>query len=137
MRFRFLFIFSFLAIMVISCSKDSIFLPDTVLTDLEITQTNTPTAVPRLQSIVSTVHMRAPNLCYRFSHFQVAQINPVLYQINAKATIPNPDKNNAVCLPTVYQKDTTLSIPTTVAGKYVLRFFNGTQLFRVDTVVVN
>ena len=137
MRFKNFFAISLLVITAISCSKESVFLPDTVLTDLEITQTNTPTAVPRLQSIVSTVHMRAPNLCYRFSHFQVAQINPVLYQINAKATIPNPDKNNAVCLPTVYQKDTTLSIPTTVAGKYVLRFFNGTQLFRVDTVVVN
>jgi hypothetical protein len=120
-----------------SCGKPSIVPPDTITTDLTITQTNTPGNVSQNQSIVSAIHMTGPNLCYKFSYLEVNQLNPLLYEIRAKGTIPNPDRGTVVCQTAVYQKDTTLTVPAHLTGKYVLRFFNGPQLFQADTVRVN
>jgi hypothetical protein len=120
-----------------ACGKPSIVPPDTITTDLTITQVNSPGNVSQNQSIVSAIHMTGPNQCYRFSYLEVYQQTPLLYEIRAKGTIPNPDRGTVVCQPAVYEKDTTLSIPAHLTGKYVLRFFNGPQLFQVDTVRVN
>lgn len=123
-----------LAVLFCSCSRDTPDLPDTVLVDLTITQTNTPATGTRNQPIISSVKMTAPDLCYRFSLFQVVQENPLVYTINAKGTYPRQPTG---CPAAVYNKDTLLSIPTSLAGKYVLRFYNGTSLFKSDTVTVN
>ena len=129
---------SFSIIFLISaCIKSEPALPDTVLTDLTITQTTTPASVSANQNIVSDVKMSGPNQCYRFAQFDVYQQSPLLYDVRAKASIPNPDKGNVNCAPPVYKKDTVLSIPTHLTDKCVLRFYNGSQLFKADTVQVN
>lgn len=128
------FVVSFL---ISACIKSEPALPDTVLADLTITQTTAPSTVSANQNIVSGVKMTGPNQCYKFAQFEVTQQNPLLFDIRAKASIPNPDKGNVNCAPQVYTKDTVLSIPTHATGKYVLRFYNGTQLFQSDTVQVN
>src|SRR5215218_8352807 len=95
-----LFLLVSVMLAVFACAKQDLYLPDTVLTDLTITETTSPATNPANQPIVTQVKMQGPNQCYRFSHFQVAQLNPLLYQINARATIPNPDKSNTPCLQT-------------------------------------
>jgi hypothetical protein len=74
-----------------------------------------------------------PDLCYRFAYFTV---NPqqFLIDIHAIGTFPT---NPVGCAQAIYYKDTTLSLQPNVAGKYVLRFYNGSQLFKSDTVNVN
>lgn len=134
---RFLFFCIALILFITACHKGPAYIPDTVITDLTIVQTNTPSPIAQNQNIVSSVSMRGPNLCYRFSHLEIVQETPLLFNIRAKATIPNPDKGSATCQQTTYSKDTTFTIPTHFTGKHVLRFFNGGQLFKTDTVQVN
>jgi len=129
--------FVVISFLISACIKSEPALPDTVLADLTITQTTTPANASANQNIVSDVKMTGPNQCYKFSQFEVTQQNPLLFDVRAKASIPNPDKGSVSCLPPIYTKDTLLSIPTHLTGKYVLRFYNGTQLFKSDTVQVN
>lgn len=123
-----------LATVLVSCFRDPVVLSDTRLVNLTITETITPTSVTHTQPIVSNVKMTAPDLCYKFSQFIVVQENPFHYNINATGTYPN---NPSGCPTAIYTKDTTLSIPTSMTGKYILRFYNGIQLFKADTVNVN
>ena len=117
--------------LVIACVKpvDS----DIQFKDLNFVQTNTPTTGTVNQNIVSNVRVSAPDLCYRFAYFTVNQ-QQLLVDIHAKGTYPTEPK---ACAQAIYNKDTTLSIPATTAGKYILRFYNGSQLFKSDTVQVN
>jgi hypothetical protein len=73
------------------------------------------------------------DLCYHFAYFTVNK-QQFLVDIHAIGTYPTKP---TVCLQAFYYKDTTISIPTNVAGNYVLRFYNGDVLFKSDTVQVN
>jgi len=102
-------------------------------TELNIIQTNTPATGTINQNIVSTIRVSGPDLCYRFAYFTVNQ-QQLLVDIHAIGTHPTEPMG---CAQAIYNKDTTLSIPATTAGKYVLRFYNGSQLFKSDTLQVN
>lgn len=129
--------FGFLILTVagLSCVKKNVSVPDTLIKDLGFTQTLSPDSVQRFSSITSYVKITGPNQCYKLSGVEVYQ-NGLQFDIRAKANIPNPDKNPVNCDPSTYIKDTTITIETHLTGKHVLRFMNGTQVFKVDTVKV-
>ena len=138
MSMRFFVLSIVLAVfMLASCEKPNLVPPEDVVVDINITGVNTPASGNRNQPIIASISMTAPNQCYRFSHFQVATQNPLLFEVRAKATIPNPDAGTVVCVPQTYTKDTTLSFNTHLTGKHVIRYYNGTQIFKVDTVIIN
>lgn len=101
--------------------------------ELSFVQTNTPSNVAANQNIVSSVRVSGPDLCYRLEYFTV---NVQQYLVDIHAIGSYPAKSGG-CAQAIYYKDTTLSVPANVAGKYVLRFYNGNQLFKSDTVNVN
>jgi GH25 family lysozyme M1 (1,4-beta-N-acetylmuramidase) len=74
-----------------------------------------------------------PDLCYHFAYFTLNR-QQFLVDIHAIGTYPTKP---TACPLAIYYKDTTLSIQANAVGKYVLRFYNGTQLFKADTVQVN
>jgi len=100
---------------------------DVRFTKLNIVQTSTP-ATDTNQNIVSTISVSGPELCYRFAYFTVNQ-QKLLVDIHVIGTYPTESMD---CAQAIYNK-----VAATTAGKYVLRFFNGTQLFKSDTVQVN
>jgi len=114
-----------------ACDKPII--SDRVFTDLNIVQTTTPKTGNLNQNIVSNIKVSGPDLCYRFAYFTVNK-QQFLIDVNAKGTYPAKPVG---CSAAVYYDDTTLSVPVTAAGRYILRFFNGGQLFKSDTVQVN
>jgi hypothetical protein len=125
-----------LAFLAFGCAKPDIAIPERLSVDLAITQASAPANVARYAPIPVQLRVTGLNQCYQFSFFQVIQPNPLTYDIQAKGTMTNPD-TNPVCAPQAYTKDTTVMLPTQFAGKHALRYFNGTVLFRVDTVMVN
>jgi len=106
---------------------------DIQFTELSFAQTNTPANVTVNQNIVSSVKVTGPDLCYRFAYFTV---NPQQFAIDIHAIGSYPTKPLG-CAQALYYKDTTLSVKVNTTGKYVLRFYNGSQLFKSDTVNVN
>lgn len=116
---------------IIACDKP--IESDTQFTELSFTQTNTPVAATLGQNILSSVRVSGSDLCYRFAYFTVNQ-QQFLVDIHAIGTYP---AKPTYCPQALYHKDTTLSIQTNAVGKYVLRFYNGDQLFKSDTVQVN
>lgn len=123
--------FVLLAALLFACDKPVE--SDTQFTELNIVQTNTPANVTVNQSIVSSIKVMGPDLCYRFAYFTV---NPQQFTIDIHAIGSYPTKPFG-CAQALYYKDTTLSLQPNVAGKYVLRFYNSSQLFKADTVQVN
>ena len=129
-------IVSFIIIIFLnSCTKNKE--PDTVLTDLIFISTNTPTAGIQGQDIISIVKCYGPNLCYKFSKFEIIETTLRQFQIKAKATYPNSNKGDIVCLQAIYTVDTTVKINAATKGQYILRFYNPNGLFKSDTVQVN
>jgi hypothetical protein len=106
---------------------------DIQFTELSFTQTNTPATTTLGQNILSSVRVSGSDLCYGFAYFTVNQ-QQFLTDIHAIGTYP---AKPTYCPQALYHKDTTLSIPANAAGKYILRFYNGSQLFKADTVQVN
>jgi len=118
-------------LLLTACDKP--ILSDTQLTDLNIVQTTTPKTGTANQNIVSMIKVSGPDLCYSFAYFTV---NKQQFLVDVHAIGTYPTKAGA-CPQAVYYKDTTLSLPLSSPGQYVLRFYNGTQLFKSDTVLVN
>lgn len=116
---------------VTACDKP--ILSDTMFVDLDIVQTNTPKTGTVKEAIVSQVRVSGSDLCYKFAYFTVNK-QQFTVDIHAKGTYPTKPVG---CATALYFKDTTLSIPVFAAGSYVLRFYNGSQLFKSDTVQVN
>ncbi len=129
--------FLLIACFAFGCSKPSdIAIPERISVGLTITNASAPASVARYAAIPVQVRVTGPNQCYQFSFFQVMQPNPLTFDIQARGTMANPD-TNPVCAPQTFVKDTTVQLPTQFAGKHALRYYNGTTLFRVDTVMVN
>jgi hypothetical protein len=126
-------IYSVLLLAFLSTACDKPVESDTRFTDLSIVQTTTPKTGAVNNNIVSTIRVSGPDLCYRFAYFTV---NKQQYFVDVHAMGTYPTKPGG-CATALYFKDTTLSVPVSVAGSYILRFYNGTQLFRSDTVQVN
>lgn len=124
-------LFVLIAALLSACDKP--IESDTQFTELSFVQTNTPANALVNQNIVSSVRVAGADLCYRFAYFTV---NPQQSFVDIHAIGSYPTKAYA-CAQAIYYKDTTLSIRATATGKYVLRFYNGSQLFKSDTVQVN
>jgi hypothetical protein len=105
-----------------------------VSTNLQITSTQTPATASQGETIISRVKSYGPNLCYKFDRMDVQTTATREYAIRSLGTVPSGDP---VCAQALMQVDTTISIPTATSGTYILRFYNGTQLFKADTVQVN
>ena len=116
---------------VIACDKPVE--SDVRLVDISIAQTTTPKTTTQSVGITCAVTVMGPDLCYNFAYFTVNKQQTVV-DIHAVGTYPT---RPGACPQAIYYKDTTLSVPTTAPGQYVLRFYNGSQLFKSDTVLVN
>jgi hypothetical protein len=102
--------------------------------DLDITETQTPATANHGTPLVSRVKSYAPNACYRFERMDVQVTASNEYAIHSVGSV---ERGATVCADVLIQADTTISIPTVAAGQYILRFYNGTRLFKADTVQVN
>ena len=105
--------------------------------DMRIVQTTTPPVVSKGTDITSSVRCEAPNLCYVFSRFHVVESEDNAYHIQAKALFPNPLSGSVACAQAIYRVDTILRVATPRKGTYLLKFYNGKDLFKTDTVLVN
>jgi hypothetical protein len=133
---RQIFFFFIIFIALSSCSKTT-YEPDTVIVDLSIVSTNTPSTQVQGQHIVSNIKCSAPDLCYRFLNFEIKETANKIFEISAKGTYPNAKKGDVICAQAIYYKDTTVSILTPVKGQYILKFYNNKAIFKSDTVQVN
>ncbi len=118
------------------CSKENRE-PDFNLVDLSVVSTNLPAQVPKDQEIAINGTWSGSDLCYHFSHFEIKEAAPRTFDIRAKATYPNGKKRDVICLQAVYYFDTTIKINPSTTGQYLLRYYNGTQVTKTDTVQVN
>ena len=85
--------------------------------------------------IRATASVVGPNLCYKFTHFQVSNTTQNQFDIYAKGVEPSPEQ---ICAQALYSLDTTVSIPRPAPGTYALKFWNpGSKLFKSETVVVD
>ncbi len=134
MRYK-LFSFFFLLI-CFSCKKINN-VPDRFPVDLSIINTSTIKTGTQGNEIISQVQCIEPNTCYEFSNLEIKEINSRQFEIRAKGTIPNDNKGVLLCLEIIKVKDTIAVINPAVTGKYLLHFYNGNNLFKTDTVVVN
>ena len=110
-------------------------------TYLTISSTNTPSATTLSQGITTTVTSHGPDLCYSFSGIEVTQqptpSGPAFqfqYFIKVKGTLPCVP---SICAQAIYNSTNSISLSPPVKGTYYLHFYNQSQLFKTDTVVVN
>jgi hypothetical protein len=121
-------------LLLTGCKKDKY---DSVLVNLLITKAEAPASTTLAEGITANVHCFGPDLCHKFSHFEVNRVSQFQYDIFAKATFPN---RPGACALAIYGVDTSLTISTPAKGQYVLRFYNmnsGTTVFITDTVQVH
>ena len=71
----------------------------------------------------------------KFTGFEAAAGTGRQYDIRAKALFQKP--LSGITLPVSSGMDTTLNIPVSVTGQYILHFYGATQLVESDTVIVN
>ena len=116
---------------IFGCTKQPV--GSLVVTDINITQTNSPLQVLQGQDIVSQITCIAPNPCYTFYTFEVSELQANSFKIKAKANYDT----EAICIQVLHRIDTTLRIKTTVKGQYVLNFYNSGNLFKTEIVMVN
>lgn len=108
----------------------------TNLVNLAFITTATPASQIQGQAIFSQVRCIEPDLCYRFSNFEIQEAGMREFNIRAKGTYPSA-KSGIACAQIVTFKDTTVKIQAATKGQYLLHFYNQNQLFNTDTVQVN
>ena len=126
-----LFTFSFY-----SCSKKE----DIVKTfngNLPIVSTSTPTRALVGQNIISNVRCELSSISGSviFQGFDIKETATRQFNLTAKALYK--DWNLQISMPVIWTLDTTLNINATTTGRYILNFYNSTQLVKSDTVHVN
>lgn len=111
--------------------------PDRILVPMSFSRVFTPDSTKIGDTMVAQVTVTGSNLCYRFEGYDGAR-NGVgeEFDIFAVGSIPNPKKKDTTCPDIMYTKDTVLRITPKVPGKMTLKFYNGSSIFKVDTVVV-
>ena len=107
---------------------------DSRLIPLTITATDSPESISKGETIVSNIRCSGTDLCYKFEKFEITGKASRVFEVRAKATYP---QQPVACPQAIYNIDTTLAIPTTSSGQYVIRFYNENDLFKTDTVIVN
>ena len=126
-----LFTFSFY-----SCSKKE----DIVKTfngNLPIVSTSTPTRALVGQNIISNVRCELSSISGSviFQGFDIKETATRQFNLTAKALYK--DWNLQISMPVIWSLDTTSNINATTTGRYILNFYNTTQLVKSDTVQVN
>lgn len=121
---------------ICSCKKKQD-LVKTFIGDLPIVSTNSPATVIAGQNIVANVHCGLTSIsgAVYFQGFDISAVNTWKFNITAKAFYK--DWNTQIGMPVMWTLDTSVNIQTTVAGEYVLNFYNSAQLVASDTVDVN
>ena len=124
--------------LIFSCKKNEQKLCDTYLI---ISTTNTPATTTLSQGITSTINSYGPDLCYRFSAMEIKQqptpsgpLYQFQYFIKVKGTVTC---GNTICAQAIYNSTNSILLTPTVKGTYYLHFYNQSQLFKTDTVIVN
>ncbi len=120
----------------ISCNKKNDII-QSFTGNLPIASTNSPTTAIAGQSIISNVRCELSSISGSviFQGFDIKEVSTRQFNINGKAFYK--DWNTQIALTVIWTLDTTASIKTTTTGKYILNFYNATQLFKSDTVQVN
>jgi hypothetical protein len=121
---------------IISCNKkDDI--TQTFTGNLPIVKTSTQTTTTAGQDIITNIRCELTSLSgdVSFQGFDIQNTSEKEYSISAKALYK--DWNTQIGMPVMWTLDTTASIRTTTAGKYILNFYNSNKLFKSDTVHVN
>ncbi len=119
------------AFAVFSCTKEDV----EPQGDLQFQSVAMVTEGEAKGDIKATTTVVAPNLCYKFTHFQVSNTRQNQFDIYAKGIVPSPEQ---ICAQALYSIDTTVSIPRPAPGTYVVNFWNpGNQLFKSETLIVD
>ena len=126
----------FFALPFFSCKKKEDIIK-TFIGNLPIVSSNSPLTSAVGQNIISQVRCQLPSISSSvfFQGFEIKEVSAQQYNITAKALYK--DWNTQIALGVLWTHDTTISIHTTVTGKYILNFYNSVQNFKSDTVQVN
>ena len=128
-------LFALLAVITISCTKENPEHEGNLESDLMFNSITIVTEGAVNGEIKAAATVVGPNLCYKFTHFEVGNSKQNQFDIYVKGTVPQPGQ---VCAQALYQKDTTISITKPAPGTYILNFWNPkNQLFKSETVTVN
>ncbi len=121
---------------LISCNKNDDVI-QSFTGNLPIVFTISPTTAIAGQNIISNFRCELSSLngSVTFQGFDIKEVATRQFNINAKAFYK--DWNSQIGMPVMWTLDTTLNIKTTIAGKYILNFYNSDKLFKSDTVQVN
>ncbi len=105
--------------------------------NLPIVSTNTPTTALVGQNIISNVRCELSSIggSVIFQGFDVKETAPRQFNLTAKALYK--DWNTQISMPVIWTLDTTSNINALTTGRYILNFYNSTQLVKSDTVQVN
>lgn len=123
-----------------ACLKTKDLPPDErVLVTISFANINTPDSAKTTDTVTARIRVTAPDQCYRFEGIDTRNSgNNNQFDIQAIGSKPNPALPPVTCDPFPYSKDTTFKFRLQVAGKYTLRYFNGTTLVQADTLhIVN
>lgn len=102
--------------------------------DLIIHQTNTAAHIPLGQPITSSVaYYYGP--CDGLKGIEITPSSGTTFEIRIKGY--RQPEGVIACADVIFSKDTTLSIPVTSKGQYILKFYNRNEVFKSDTVQVN
>ncbi|MBL7741060.1 MAG: hypothetical protein JNK14_17695 [Chitinophagaceae bacterium] len=102
--------------------------------NLLIVSAQTPATVPAGSDITALVKCSGSDLCYSYTHTDIKNVSPRIYEIRTMGTYPCKP---AICAQAIYYAEPSVRINTTQTGQYILRYYNGNTLFRADTVTVN
>lgn len=102
--------------------------------NLSIVAAQIPATVSVGSDITAVVRCSGSDLCYSYTHTDVKNIAPRIYEIRTMGTYPCKP---AICAQAIYYAEPSVRINTTQIGQYILRYYNGNTLFRADTVIVN
>ena len=105
--------------------------------NLPIVSTSTPTTALLGQNIISTVRCELSSISGSviFQGFDIKETATRQFNLTAKALYK--DWNSQISMPVIWTLDTTSNINATTIGRYILNFYNSTQLVKSDTVQVN
>jgi hypothetical protein len=127
-----LLILSGLALISLSftCTREA----ENCKSELTIGSTVTPSTSAISSGITSEIHCYGPDLCYSLSHVDIKGKGNKVYDIRVIANVPCKP---SICAQAIYQAKPSIHINTPEAGIYILNFYNRSQLFKSDTVMVN
>ena len=105
--------------------------------NLPIVSTITPSTALVGQTIVSNVRCELSSISGSviFQGFDIKETATRQFSVTAKALYK--EWNTQIAMPVIWTIDTTSNINATTIGRYILNFYNSTQLVKSDTVQVN